>query len=193
MKIIVQRILALAGSVLSLTIASAAAAASTPNTGGLSPWHFQMTPQEVMAFTKDGPYKSFSNGDLETYSDEFNGQQENVQFFFKDGKLARIGIYLYEGQDIKVAAKVWGEAYRTLKTKFGEIDLPDIRIQPADTSSAPEIVAAATGANVEVTGKSQMRPIKQPSDEFIFASFRRAPVQGKMLYYVIVFYDPPHG
>ena len=65
MEIIVRQILALAGSVLFLAIASAAAATSTPNTSGLPPWHFQMTPQEVMAFTEDGPYKSFNNGDLE--------------------------------------------------------------------------------------------------------------------------------
>jgi len=193
MEIIVRQILALAGSVLFLAIASAAAATSTPNTSGLPPWHFQMTPQEVMAFTEDGPYKSFNNGDLETYAGKFNGRKENVQFFFKDGKLARIGVYLYEGQDIKAAANVWGETYRTLKTKFGEIDLPDIRIQPADTSPTPEIVAAAAGANVEVTGKSQMRPVKQPADEFVYASFRRGSVLGKMFYYVIVFYDPPHG
>ena len=152
-----------------------------------------MTPQEVIAFQDYGPYKSFSNGDLETYAGEFNGHKENVQFFFKEGRLARIGIYLYEGQDIKAAAANWGRAYASLKSMYGRIELPDIHVSGSSAELAPDAVATAGGANVEVTGKSQMAPVKQPLDEFVFASFRRQNVQDHVFYYVIVYYDPPRG
>lgn len=182
----------LAGLVLPLIFFAASAVAQS-NAGGLSPWRFEMTPQEVTAFQEYGPYKSFSNGDLETYAGIFNGHKENVQFFFKQGKLARIGIYLYEGPDIKSAAATWGRAYAALKSMFGEIELPEIHVSNGNASLAPEVVAAAAGANVDAGGKSQMAPIMQPADKFVFASFRRQNVQGQMIYYVIVSYDPPHG
>jgi hypothetical protein len=56
-----------------------------------------MSPQEVTSQVDAGPYKSFTNGDLETYNGLFDGHKENVQFFFKEGRLVRIGVYLYEG------------------------------------------------------------------------------------------------
>ncbi|WP_430390673.1 hypothetical protein [Dyella sp. 20L07] len=184
-------ILRLTGIALSMALATNAMAAAVPSTGGLPPWHFEMTPQEVKAFTNYGPYKSFGNGDLETYAGLFDGRKENVQFFFKDGKLARIGVYLYEGQDIKAAADVWGKTYKSLKEKFGEIELPDIRVVSGDAALTAEVVAAAAGANVSATGKSQMAPRKQTSDVFLFASFRREEVMGQPFYYVTVYYDPP--
>lgn len=187
-----RRIFWLAGLVLPFLLFAASAVAQS-NTGALTPWHFEMTPQEVMAFQEYGPYKSFSNGDLETYAGVFNGHKENVQFFFKEGKLARIGIYLYEGPDIKIAAATWGRTYATLKSMFGEIELPDIDVSNGSAALAPEVVAAAAGANVDAVGKSQMAPSKQPLDKFVFASFRRQNVQGQMIYYVIVSYDPPRG
>ncbi|RUL75932.1 hypothetical protein [Dyella choica] len=170
-----------------------ASAAAQTNAGGLAPWRFEMTPQEVVAFQDYGPYKSFSNGDLETYAGVFNGHKENVQFFFKEGKLARIGIYLYEGQDIKAAAATWGRAYASLKSMYGRIELPDIHVSGSSSELAPDAVAAAGGANVDVAGRSQMAPIKQPSDKFVFASFRRQNVQGRLFYYVIVYCEPPRG
>ena len=187
------RILVLAGVALSMTFGTTAIAAAPTGTGGLPPWHFQMTHKEVESFTDYGPYKTFSNGDLETYSGLFEGRKENVQFFFKDGKLIRIGVYLYEGQDIKAAAGVWGQTYEALKAKYGSIELPDIRVDSPGTELAASVVAAAAGGNVDVSGKSQMAPYKQPSDVFVFASFLRGEVQGQVFYYVIVHYDPPHG
>lgn len=180
----------LAGLFIALGLWSIVASADA---GGLSPWQFGMTPQQVSAFADDGPYKTFSNGDLETYAGRFGGRKENVQFFFKDGKLARIGIYLYEGEDLKEAAKVWGRTYATLQSMFGGIELPDIRAVDASKPLTPEQVGLAGGANTEATGKSQMAPLKQPADKFVFASLRRALVQGRVFYYVTVFYDPPHS
>ena len=66
-----------------LCAANAASPTPAAETDGLAPWHFHMTPQEVMAFADYGPYRSFSNGDLETFTGLFDGKKENVQFFFK--------------------------------------------------------------------------------------------------------------
>ena len=181
-------IVAIVGLALGSSPASAAASA-----GGLPPWQFEMTPKQVASFSEYGPYKSFRNGDLETYSGVFNGHKENVQFFFKDGKLARIGIYLYEGSNIKEASEVWGRAYGELRSMFGEISLPDVRVSSNTGSLAPEVVAAASGANVDATGKTQMAPVKQPSDKIVFASFMRGNVQGQLVYVVIIYYDAPRG
>jgi hypothetical protein len=170
----------------------AAQAVPASSDSGLPPWHFQMTPQQVTSFTAYGPYDSFSNGDLETYAGSFYGHKENVQFFFKDGKLARIGVYLYEGQDVKAAATMWSNAYSLLKAKFGEMELPGIQIEPAGGGIQPEAVGAAAGTVVMTGGAARMAPLKQPLDKFVFASFRSAEVQGRTFYYVTVFYDPPH-
>lgn len=170
-----------------------AQAVSASSGGALPPWHFQMTPQQVTSFTDYGPYKSFSNGDLETYAGLFYGHKENVQFFFKDGKLARIGIYLYEGQDLRAAAAKWGSVYAALKESFGEMELPGIHLEQAGGETSPQAIAAAAGAVVMAGGKAQMAPLKQPLDKFVFASFKSADVQGHTFYYVMVYYDPPHG
>jgi hypothetical protein len=186
-----QRIIALVCMVAFLAFGTMPAMADSP-TGGLPPWHFQMTPEQVASFADYGPYNTFSNGDLETYAGVFNGHKENIQFFFKDGKLARIGVYLYEGQDVKAAAATWAQTYTTLKANFGEIELPGIQVKTADAQLSPDVIGAAAGALVTAVGKAQMAPLKQPADKFIFASFRSARVQGQVFYYVIVFYDPPH-
>ncbi len=186
------RTIALLGIALSAAFGTTALGAESASAGGLPPWHFRMTPEEVTAFADYGPYKRFQNGDLETYAGLFNGHKENVQFFFRDGKLARIGIYLYEGQDAKAAASVWGQAYSALKASFGDVELPGVRLESgSDKELAPEVVGAAGGANVAVKGKDQMAPLKQPSDKFVFASFYRANIQGQTFYYVTVYYDPP--
>ncbi|RDS81890.1 hypothetical protein DWU99_15845 [Dyella psychrodurans] len=163
------------------------------STGGLPPWHFQMTPQEVASFSDYGPYDKFRNGDLETYSGLFNGHKENVQFYFEDGKLARIEISLYEGQDVKAAAKAWGQTYTVLKTQYGNLELHGIQINPSDDTPSPDVIAVASGAAVQAGGKVQLAPLKQPMDKFVFASFSSSTVQGDVFYYVEVFYDPPHG
>ncbi|WP_266160193.1 hypothetical protein [Dyella silvatica] len=57
------RLLKRLGWALSMARGGTAIAAASPDTGGLPPWHFQMTRQELMAFADDGPYQSFSYGE----------------------------------------------------------------------------------------------------------------------------------
>lgn len=157
---------------------------------GLSPWHFEMTREQVTSFTQYGPYKSFSNGDLETYAGIFDGHPENVQFFFRDGHLRRIGVYLYEGTDAKQAAAAWQRTYESISRQFGKVDVPYLRNRSTDLPP-PQAIGVAAGAEVMAKGKVQMAPVKQPADKFVFASFYRKDVMGQTFYFVTVYYDPP--
>jgi hypothetical protein len=159
--------------------------------GGLSPWSFGMSKAEVASFTGQGPYKSFSNGDLETYNGEFDGHKENVQFFFEGDSLRRIGVYLYEGEDARQAAEAWRRAYVSLTKQYGTVDIPALRKTTTSGPLAPEVLAIAAGANTDAVGKTQMAPLKQPGDMFVFSSFARDVIEGKVIYTVIVYLDRP--
>lgn len=182
-----------AGLTLLLMLGAAKAPASPVDAGGLPPWQFGMTSGEVASFAAYGPYKTFSNGDLETYAGLFNGRRQNVQFFFREDRLVRIGVYLYEGEDVDAGARAWGDAYAALKTQFGEIEVPDVDMQPVDGKAAPDALAVAAKRRVLAAGKTQMAPVKQAADKFVFASFFDAEMQGRVFYYVVVYYNPPHG
>ena len=96
---------------------------------GLSPWKFGMSKSEVSSFKDFGPYKEFPNGDLETFNGRFHGRKENVQFFFVNGRLQRIGVYLFEGKDSKkggiAAAKSLQDFAKGLrKVETAELNLP---------------------------------------------------------------------
>src|SRR5256714_11579070 len=79
---------------------------------GLSPWQFGMTKQQIKSIGQFGPYKSFKNGDLETYNGIYRGHKENVQFYFEKDRLVRIGVYLYESEDKQKAAAMFARVYR---------------------------------------------------------------------------------
>jgi hypothetical protein len=81
------------------------------NPAGLPPWQFGMSKDEVVGFSDFGPYKSFRNGDVETYNGLFDGRKGNVQFFFNDSGLRRIGVYEYEGKDGTLANAAWMRSY----------------------------------------------------------------------------------
>ena len=66
---------------------------------GLSPWQFGMAKEQVASFKRFGPYRTFSNGDLETFKGVYRGQKHNVQFYFENDRLIRIAVSLGEGTD----------------------------------------------------------------------------------------------
>jgi len=156
-----------------------------------------MSKSEVSSFSEFGPYRTFSNGDIETFAGIYDGKKENVQFFFDARGLRRIGVYLYEGLDIQEARVAWRRAYESLVRNYGEVETPDIRMgerigsPPADGSapSEAEILSLAAAVNVDVVGKTQMAPIVQPKDMFVFSSFWRHQVQGKRFFYVTINID----
>jgi hypothetical protein len=147
-----------------------------------------MSPEEVAGITECGPYKSFSNGDLETYKGVFDGKEQNFQFFFADKQLRRIGIYLYEGQDPAAGAKVWLALYGAMAKLFGPLETPD-NVSPVASNDAPASFEAKALEMVQGSGKTQMAPLTQPKDALVFSSYMRREVDGEKHYYVVLYFD----
>lgn len=153
--------------------------------GGFGPWRFGMSTEEIMAVTSHGPYKSFSNGDLETYNGDFGGRKENVQFFLKDNRLWRIGVYTYEGTDLSAATQAWVHTYSTLQSQYGDLETPNYQ------GATPDALAESARSIVAGGGKAQMAPIKQPDGAFVFSSFASYAHDGTTYYTVTVHHDRP--
>lgn len=172
-----------------MIIAALSGAASA--TDSRFPWQFDMTPAEVQAQEKFGPYRSFSNGDLETCNAIFNGRTENIQFFFSDQKLRRIGIYLYEGPSINDAASRWLELFDILARDFGAVATPGNKDPRTDGETSRGAFISNAISIVSPGAKTQMAPLQQPSDAFVFASFWGSEYEGQHTYYVVAYFDRP--
>jgi hypothetical protein len=155
---------------------------------GVPPWKFGMTKAEVAGFKEFGPYKEFSNGDVETFNGRFHGHKENFQFFFQGGRLHRIGVYLGEGSDSKKAIATFERAYRLLQEDYGTIEVPEMKVSGGGTPP-PTVIAVGAVANADVTGKTQMAPIHQPKDMHVFASVYRAYVRGQKWFSIAITFD----
>jgi hypothetical protein len=172
-----------------LTLLLVAFLPALSNASGLGPWQFGMSKPQVASFKQFGPYKSFSNGDLETYNWRFHGHKANVQFFFLGERLRRIGVYLYEGTDPKGGIPSWRIAYDALHKDFGSVSTPDIRVGSKSDPLNPDVIAIGEAMNADVTGESRLLPGKQPANMHVFARGWTGIVQGKKWYYIAVFYD----
>lgn len=156
------------------------------------PWTFGMSKAQVSALKSYGPYRSFSNGDLETYNGVFDGHFENFQFFLSENRLQRIGIFTYEGTDLTAATRAWGELYTSMRRNFGTIDTPGNKAPSKQNANSMQAFEANARSLASQDGKVQMAPLKEPSDAFLFASFTRQELQGTMIYYVTLYFDPPY-
>lgn len=152
---------------------------------GFGPWKFGMSADQIQALSAYGPYKFFSNGDLETYKGDFGGKKENVQFFLKDGRLWRIGVYTYEGTDLGAATQAWIHTYATLQSQYGSLETPSYQ------GATTEALAESARAIVAAGGKAQTAPLAQPKEEFVFSSFASYNHDGTTYYTVTVSYDRP--
>ncbi len=155
---------------------------------GIPPWKFGMTKAEVASFKEFGPYKTFSNGDLETFNGRYHARKENIQFFFEGGRLRRIGVYFGETTDPKKAVAMFERAYRALDQDYGRIEVPDMKVSGGGTPP-PTVIAAGAMANADVTGKTQMAPVKQPKDMSVFSSAYRLFAGGRKVFNVAIFFD----
>jgi len=175
---------------LSILFLLAAAFPSLSFSAGLFPWQFGMSKVEVESFNDFGPYKTFQNGDLETYAGVFHGRKENVQFYFDDTGLFRITICFYEGIDLTAAKAKWLEAYETLQSMYGEIETPGfgsgLPCMPVGTAA----LATAARDGVRAGRKMQMAPVKQPGDLFVFSGFNSLDIMGTTYYQVTIFLNP---
>jgi len=157
--------------------------------GGLAPWTFGMSREQVTALTAQGPYKAFRNGDLETYAGQFNGVQHNMQFYFNDGALWRISVNFYEGNDAQAARAGWKQAYAALAALYGPVEAR-LASQGQDPAAGLDTLADHAAHLVETGRKVQMAPVHQPREEMLFSSYQRHAMGDDMLYRVVILIDP---
>lgn len=150
---------------------------------GFGPWSFGMSVDQIRAVETHGPYREFSNGDLETYNADFGGKKQNAQFYLKDGYLWRIAVRTYEGTDLTQATQAWMDTYATLKTLHGPMETPRL------SGETLEALASAARNLVAGGGKAQMAPMSQPKGEFVFSSFNAYTHEGITYYMVTVYHD----
>ncbi len=146
---------------------------------GVPPWRFGMSRAEVASVKEAGPYKDFSNGDVETFNGRFGGRKENIQFFFQGDRLRRIGVYMFQGTDPQKGIPAWQRAYERLQKDYGKVALPDLQVAPKSDPVGPQVLAIAAAAHADATGQTLRMPAKQPNDIGILGRFWTANVQGK--------------
>ena len=156
---------------------------------GLPPWQFGMTPAQVASFKEFAPYKTFSNGDLETFDGRFHGRKQNIQFFFERGRLRRIGVYLGEGTDRKKAVATCQQLYELLQRDYGPLTIPEDKTPRGAKPAPPGVQAIAATMNSDLFGSTHIVPVKQPKDMRVFGTVRSANVNGKKWFYVAVNFD----
>jgi len=99
---------------------------------------------------------------------------------------------LGDGLDPRIEGTVldpWLLAYESLKRTYGDIEMPGIKVAPSSEAVTTEVLALAAGANTDATGETQMAPVRQPIDMFVFSSFARRDTPGARFYYVIMNID----
>lgn len=156
---------------------------------GLPPWQFGMTPAQVASFKEFGPYKTFSNGDLETFNGRFHGRKQNIQFFFERGRLRRIGVYLGEGTDRNKAIATCQQLYELLQRDYGAVTIPEEKSARNAKPAPPVVHAIAATMNADLFGSTHIVPVKQPKDMRVFGAIRSAKFGGKKWFYVSVDFD----
>ncbi len=149
-----------------------------------------MSKSEVVSFKEFGPYKDFKNGDVETFSGRFYGRKENIQFFFERMRLRRIGVYLWEGKDPKKGIPVWRRAYELLQKNYGRVATPDLKAGAGSDSLDADVLAIAAAAHADITGKTEMAPVRQPADLRVSARFMAYMAREGKSYAIAIFLDP---
>ncbi len=157
---------------------------------GLPPWQFGVTKEQVTSFKQYGPYKSFSNGDLETYNREFHGKKENVQFFFVNNKLVKIGVYLGERLDQHKALPIVKRASAILEKEYGKLESPEITVPPTGGRFDADVFAMIAITNASIQGKTHFRGVRQPKDMQVWATIMSVPNIGKNNLAVVIFFEP---
>src|SRR5262245_52525339 len=172
-----------------LMFIAAALAIGTAAGAGLPPWQFGMSPAQVTSFKEFGPYKTFSNGDLETFNGHYHGRKQNIQFYFTGGRLRRIAVNLGEGTDRKKAIAACQQLYELLQHDYGAVAIPENK--SGDGKPIPPAVhAIAATMNADLFGSSHIIPVKQPKEMRVRGSVRSAVVAGQKWFYVGVDFDP---
>jgi hypothetical protein len=150
---------------------------------GLPPWRFGMSKEQTKSFTRFGPYKSFKNGDLETYNGIYHGEKHNVQFFFDQNKLTKIEVLIGEGTDRDKAIAAFQTARALLERDYGKVGIPE---EQSKGAFGPDVQAIAAAANAAVTGRTRLNPLNQPKDMNVWASMNSYVVNNSRWFSVAI-------
>jgi hypothetical protein len=172
-----------------LILITAAISLSTVAGAGLPPWQFGMTPAQVAAFKESGPYKTFSNGDLETFNGRFQGRKTNVQFYFERGRLRRIAVNLGEGTDRKKAIATCEQLYELLQRNYGPVTIPEDKSPRGAKTAPPGVQAVAATMNADLFGTTHLIPARQPRNMRVVGMVRSVTTGGQKWFYVTLNFD----
>jgi hypothetical protein len=175
-------------SIIICSLISFAGACSAAG-AGLPPWQFGMTPAQLASFKEFGPYKTFSNGDLETFSGRFHGRKQNIQFYFQGGRLRRIAVDLGEGTDRKKAVATCQQLYELLQREYGPVTIPEDKSPKGAKAAPPGVQAIAATMNADLFGSTHIVPVRQPKGMRVFGTVRSAVIGGQKWFYVGVNLD----
>src|ERR1700730_8057101 len=140
---------------------------------GLPPWQFGMTKEQVASFKQLGPYKSFSNGDLETYNGIFRGEKYNVQFYFQHNRLVKITVLFGEGDNRDQAIATFKTVYRLLERQYGKVVIPEEHLAAGSKPNLDASAIAAT-ANADLFRFTHINPLNQPKDMHVWGTITSA-------------------
>jgi hypothetical protein len=161
--------------------------------GGLASWRFGMSKAEVQAVKACKPYKPVkSTRGLECPNFRYLGKKVNVSFVFRADKLAKVQVWLYEGKQVKTAARRLATLIAHWNKRFGGAESPQLgtplKKTPAQLLAAAQGLARAATARRPVT-KLQLKPKGSPKGFFTFASLFFNRRFGS--YYLFVYRRPP--
>ena len=172
-----------------LILITAAISISTAAGAGLPPWQFGMTPAQVASLKESGPYKTFSNGDLETFNGRFHGRKHNVQFYFEGGRLRRIAVNLGEGTDRKKAVATCEQLYELLQRDYGPVTIPEDKSPRGAKAAPPGVQAVAATMNADLFGTTHLIPARQPQHMRVVGLVRSTTTGGQKWFYVTINFD----
>jgi hypothetical protein len=174
---------------LILVLITAAVSVTTGAAAGLPPWQLGMTPAQVSSLKESGPYKSFSNGDLETFNGRLHGRKHNVQFYFRNGHLQRIAVNFGEGTDRKKAVAACQQLYELLQRDYGAVTIAEDKSPKGANAAPPGVQAIAATLNADLTGITHLIPARQPAGMHVVGLVRSGMVGNQKWFYVTLNFD----
>jgi len=99
-------------------------------------WSFGMSKAEVATVGDASRYYSFSNGDLGAQNEPFEGNGVPISFYFGNGKLNRVMLIPYMGNDLTKAREAWRLTYAHIKRKCTGVEVSEAGPGPVQLEAA---------------------------------------------------------
>jgi ketosteroid isomerase-like protein len=108
----------------------------TAERGGVGPFRFGMTREEVSSVTDCEPYTAVRvTGGLECPHYRFDGREMNISFLFTGDRLSRIQLWYYEGASNEEAREAVGRVLDFLERTTGAVTVQSMPNQQVTASS----------------------------------------------------------